>query len=563
MPASAQLFRVLAYRPSGLGAVLALALAGCGGGSGSVQDSPVIGGYSIGGSVSGLSGTLVLQDDGGDNLSLTTNGAFTFSTPLGANAAYSVTIATQPTTSTCSVSNGAGTVQAAVSSVVVLCSAAASSSQWVWQGGASTIDSGGQYGAIRTASAENSPGAREASATWTDNLGNFWLFGGYGYDADNTAGLLNDLWRYDPNTSQWIWYSGLSTKGGAGNYGTQGIASASSTPGAREAAASWADATGQLWLFGGLASDASNNLVEFGDLWRYQPTTAQWTWIGGSDTTGTTGTYGTQGVAAPSNLPPPRASAVTWVDSAGTLWLFGGAQYGSSGVTAAFNDLWSYDVTSNQWTWVSGSNVPNVAGSYGTQGTAASSNVPGARVGASAWSDRAGNLWLLGGYGLDQAGQPGELNDLWRFDPGANQWTWMGGATNVGVRGVYGVLGTGASSNAPGARASALAYTDAMGNFWLFGGYGYDQNGNLNDLADLWEYSPSSGEWTWVAGAPIGATTGNYGTKGTSMPGNLPGAREQAGAWLDNQGHLWVFGGHGFDALGEQDALNDLWSFAP
>ena len=39
--------------------------------------------YSIGGSVSGLSGTVVLQDNGGDDLSVTGNGSFTFATPVG------------------------------------------------------------------------------------------------------------------------------------------------------------------------------------------------------------------------------------------------------------------------------------------------------------------------------------------------------------------------------------------------------------------------------------------------------------------------------------------------
>ena len=36
--------------------------------------------FSVGGSVSGLSGTVVLQDNGGDDLSVTANGSFTFAT---------------------------------------------------------------------------------------------------------------------------------------------------------------------------------------------------------------------------------------------------------------------------------------------------------------------------------------------------------------------------------------------------------------------------------------------------------------------------------------------------
>ena len=40
-------------------------------------------------------------------------------------------------------------------------------------------------------------------------------------------------------------------------------------------------------------------------------------------------------------------------------------------------------VSFGKWTWVSGSNTANQAGIYGTRGTAAPSNVPGARMPAA------------------------------------------------------------------------------------------------------------------------------------------------------------------------------------
>ena len=66
--------------------------------------------FTVGGTVSGLSGTVVLQDNGGDNLSVTANGSFTFATALAAGAAYSVTVKTNPSGQTCTVSSGSGTV---------------------------------------------------------------------------------------------------------------------------------------------------------------------------------------------------------------------------------------------------------------------------------------------------------------------------------------------------------------------------------------------------------------------------------------------------------------------
>ena len=81
--------------------------------------------YTVGGTVSGLSGTgLVLQDNGGDNLAVTANGAFTFPTKVASGGAYAVTVHTQPSSpaQTCTVTSGAGTVtNANVVNVSVAC----------------------------------------------------------------------------------------------------------------------------------------------------------------------------------------------------------------------------------------------------------------------------------------------------------------------------------------------------------------------------------------------------------------------------------------------------------
>ncbi len=86
--------------------------------------------FSIGGTVSGLSGSgLVLQDNGGDNLTVTGNGAFTFATKVNSGGAYTVTVLTQPSNpaQTCTVSNASGTASANVTNVTVACTTNASS----------------------------------------------------------------------------------------------------------------------------------------------------------------------------------------------------------------------------------------------------------------------------------------------------------------------------------------------------------------------------------------------------------------------------------------------------
>lgn len=79
--------------------------------------------YSIGGTVSGLSGgQLTLDDNGGDPLPVSANGPFTFSGKLASGAGYAVTVAGQPAGQLCTVSKGTGTVAGAdVSSVAVVC----------------------------------------------------------------------------------------------------------------------------------------------------------------------------------------------------------------------------------------------------------------------------------------------------------------------------------------------------------------------------------------------------------------------------------------------------------
>ena len=78
--------------------------------------------YTIGGSVSGLSGgSVVLQNNGGDNLTIGTNGGFTFATAVKQNTTYSVTVLSEPGGQNCTVTGGSGTASADVNTVQVTC----------------------------------------------------------------------------------------------------------------------------------------------------------------------------------------------------------------------------------------------------------------------------------------------------------------------------------------------------------------------------------------------------------------------------------------------------------
>lgn len=81
--------------------------------------------YTVGGSVSGLVGAgLVLRNNGGDDLSQTTNGAFTFATRVTQGGAYAVTVQSQPMGQSCTVAQASGSLIAAnVNDVQVSCQA--------------------------------------------------------------------------------------------------------------------------------------------------------------------------------------------------------------------------------------------------------------------------------------------------------------------------------------------------------------------------------------------------------------------------------------------------------
>ncbi len=101
-------------RLAALGA--ALVLAGCGRTWGG--HNPYV---TVGGEVAGLSGTLVLQGSDGDSVSVGANGPFAFPLQIAYGSAYAVTVKTQPSGGTCTVTNGAGTANGTVTNIIVVC----------------------------------------------------------------------------------------------------------------------------------------------------------------------------------------------------------------------------------------------------------------------------------------------------------------------------------------------------------------------------------------------------------------------------------------------------------
>lgn len=93
-----------------------LSLIGCSNGRGSLENAeatPGSGGFSVGGSVNGLTGAgLVLQNNGGNDLTVAANGAYVFAASLADGTSYNVTVLSQPSNPAqiCTVANGSGSI---------------------------------------------------------------------------------------------------------------------------------------------------------------------------------------------------------------------------------------------------------------------------------------------------------------------------------------------------------------------------------------------------------------------------------------------------------------------
>jgi hypothetical protein len=408
--------------------------------------------------------------------------------------------------------------------------------EWTWMNGDSTANSLGHYGTQGVFDSLNTPPGLYEACEWTDKQGNFWLFGGVGY---NQATCYSDLWEFNPLINQWAWIKGPGITDQVGVYGSQGIPSSTNNPGSRGwGVLSWVDTAGNLWLFGGLGYDINSTDGYLNDLWKYSIITNEWTWMKGLDTVNNTGIYGTRLISSSLNCPPSRCeTSASWTDNTNCLWLFGGGFVGGG----RSSDLWHYNISTNNWTWMKGADTANQPAFYGTKGVSDSTNTPGSRWCYAKWKDNNNDLWLFAGDGR---------NDLWRYSISLNQWTWMSGAINSDTASAGDLCISDTNNILSGRTENRACWTRECNNFVTFGGYG-----NSNDL---WNYNVGNNEWTKMNGSVYTNSLGHYGSRTIPNSLNIPFGRIGSVGWKDNDGNLWLFGG------GKSSGMyNDLWKFVP
>jgi gliding motility-associated-like protein len=169
-------------------------------------------------------------------------------------------------------------------------------------------------------------------------------------------------------------------------------------------------------------------------------------------------------------------------------------------------------------------------------------------------------MFVFGGSGTSD-----KYNDVWRYRPSKDMWTWISGSNIPHDTGKYPAqkcqfYDTYYPCNRM-ENQTASSNDGCSKAFWSFGGWGgggstLSTNGILNDL---WLFDTDNFKWSWISGTKQQDHPGVYGTKGLRAASNMPPGKEGHCMWIDKQNNLWVFGGWKTGYI----ESNDLWRFEP
>jgi gliding motility-associated-like protein len=388
--------------------------------------------------------------------------------------------------------------------------------QWQWVKGDSTQFTLGNYGVKYLSSPNNNPPARYAAAHWKDLQGNFWLYGGDMHD---------DLWKFDPISSEWTWMGGSTVLNQAPVYGTLGVPSTLNSPGALQLTnATWVDNNGDFWMLGGI----NQALYKSNTLWRYHIATNEWTWMAGTNFS-QNASFGPPGIFSTNYTPQGiTEDNVTWVDNQNNLWLY----------VSGSSDLWEFDVVTKQWAWIKGNHGNATAGVYGPMKQWSANNIPPSGVAYC------GGLKNVKGWLEILIPNPGNgfSNELWAYDVLQQMWSLR--SRTAGTSGAYLHHCLPDYIDFPKKNVdyrSTPAY--CPNTYWFYGG---DFPGN-----DLWLFNANSGSWNWIDGS-LGQSA-IFGSKGVNSNYNRPPGGTGNCMWTDNNNMLWVFG---------VNKTNSLWKYS-
>lgn len=356
--------------------------------------------------------------------------------------------------------------------------------------------------------------------------------------------------------ASWVWVNGDSSANQLPVRKTFGTPHPENNPGSRFYATCWTDKNGNFWLYGGHIWYGSGD--RFGDLWCYYPKINQWAWIWGTPDLKEMPEYGQKGVSAVSNSPGCRLWAGGCADDKGNLWLYGGW---SDDLHSTFphNDLWRYNIATNQWTWEAGVQTHPP----GAPAIAIAKNVPDTSfLPRPVWFGNIFNfpndprIYVFGGISRNDTVN----NQLFSYNTISKEWTWVSGALTGNDEGNYGTQHRFSTANTPPARTliNAAVYHN---QFVLFGG-GIFAKDHLRYYNDVWVFNKTNQQWMWQKGDnyPFGSglIPALCGKDSLAYPearlGNIcPNPNN-----VDSCGNFYLYGGNQDD---HTLLFNDVWRY--
>ncbi len=313
-----------------------------------------------------------------------------------------------------------------------------------------------------------------AAATYDNKSDRVILFGGSKYipPAPGEPRGLSDTWAYDFYTNTW---SNVTVGG----------------PAAREAHAIAYDArSDRTVLFGGYRVHGDGPERFYDDTWTFQFPAGLWN------------------LMSAAQRPAPRfGHSMAYASSAGGIILFGGETEWFDPILGpqrvAWNDTWSYDLETNDWTDLGPAPAP-----------------PRRLAHAMAYDSRSDHVVLFGGSRYEPPSQT-PTNDTWLYNVTAIAWT------NV------------TPSQSPPARdLHSMAYDSQSDQIVLFGGRNF-----TTTFSDTWTYNLTSNTWT------------------NKTPAVGPSARVGAAMTYDvRSGLVVLFGGNGLSDTWVYNYTANTWT---
>ncbi len=262
----------------------------------------------------------------------------------------------------------------------------------------------GIYNPLNLYSPANLPGSRREHCLLTDNSGNLYLYGGFGFAVTTIpSGSLGDMWKFNRESSMWAHISGPNSLNNAAQYPPElNQFYGEAIPGARrDAVCGMSSQHEYILIFGGIGYGAS---VPAGSTIIYLYLFIEL-------------------IFPSSNHPLPISICPNLISFLDLFSLYSAIH---------LSDVWRFDLASQQWALVGGSPVGNLLSSFPTLAieNPSTNNHPGGRkvTGSHAGLDaNSSELWLFGGFGYGESNPSGYLNDLWRFKP----------ISNSGIQNIY------------------------------------------------------------------------------------------------------------------------------